>query len=138
MVKKILVVDDEPDKVQFLEEHLVGAGYQVVTALDGPEALQKAGAERPDLIVLDDRMPSMHGREVLRRLKDNPYTNNIPIIMAAEEPDDGELRCWQPCEDCYLTKPINPSEFLMYVQRIFDLMAGCTKFSSEHPDQAQT
>jgi CheY-like chemotaxis protein len=138
MAKTILVVDDEPDIVRSLEEHLVGAGYQVVTALDGREALQKAAAEKPDLIVLDDLMPSMHGLEVLRRLKDNPRTANIPIIMSAAEAQPDycirHIGCW----DCWLTKPVNPSELLMYIQRIFDLLGGSTCSRVWRPHQGRT
>jgi CheY-like chemotaxis protein len=120
VAKKILVVDDEPEIAQSLAEHLADAGYQVVAALDGREALQKAADEHPDLIVLDDLMPSMHGLEVLRRLRDNPSTVDIPVIMAYENSVPGFHA--GPCEDCSLVKPVNPGELLMYIQRIFDLM----------------
>src|SRR5688572_9588884 len=89
MAKKILVVDDEPDLLQSMAMHLVNAGYQVVTALDGREALQKAEAERPDLIVLDHVMPSMDGLDVLRSLRvpHTSATRDIPVIMATAEPE---------------------------------------------------
>jgi DNA-binding response OmpR family regulator len=121
--KKILVVDDEPGIVQLLAENLANAGYQVVTALDGPEAIRKATAERPDLIVMDDLMPSMDGREVLRSLQADldSTTAAIPVIMVAQEPQ--EMGCTRHLPyhwDCYLMKPVDPSELLMWIRRIFD------------------
>ena len=125
MPKKILAVDDERHIVRLVEVNLARAGYQVVTAFDGREALQKVEAEKPDLIVLDVMMPYMDGFEVLRNLKANPETAEIPVIMLTAKAQDADVfRGWQSGVDCYLTKPFNPMELLTFVKRIFDSQSG--------------
>jgi len=125
MPKKILAVDDERHIVRLVEVNLARAGYQVVTAFDGREALQKVEAEKPDLVVLDVMMPYMDGFEVLRNLKANPVTAEIPVIMLTAKAQDADVfRGWQSGVDCYLTKPFNPMELLTFVKRIFDSQAG--------------
>src|SRR5438270_3712183 len=120
MPKKILAVDDERHIVRLVEVNLARAGYQVVTAFDGREALQKVEAEKPDLVVLDVMMPFMDGFEVLRNLKANPETADIPVIMLTAKAQDADVfRGWQSGVDCYLTKPFNPMELLTFVKRIF-------------------
>src|SRR5947199_10451248 len=120
MPKKILAVDDERHIVRLVEVNLALAGYQVVTAIDGREALQKVEAEKPDLVVLDVMMPYMDGFEVLRNLKANPETADIPVIMLTAKAQDADVfRGWQSGVDCYLTKPFNPMELLTFVKRIF-------------------
>jgi DNA-binding response OmpR family regulator len=134
MARKVLVVDDEQDIVRLLEKNLVGAGYQVMTAFDGPEALQKAGVEKPDLVVLDDLMPTMDGSEVLRRLKASQATAEIPVIMMAERAKPSDVfRGYQQGVDAYLTKPINPAELLAFVKQILDSQAGLAEAGREIP-----
>jgi two-component system alkaline phosphatase synthesis response regulator PhoP/two-component system response regulator VicR len=124
MPKKILAVDDERHIVRLVEVNLARAGYQVVTAYDGREALQKVEAEKPDLVVLDVMMPYMDGFEVLRNLKANAATADIPVIMLTAKAQDADVfRGWQSGVDCYLTKPFNPMELLTFVKRIFDSQA---------------
>src|ERR1041384_518089 len=121
MPKKILAVDDERHIVRLVEVNRARAGYQVVTAFDGREALTKVESEKPDLVVLDVMMPYMDGFEVLRNLKANPVTAEIPVIMLTAKAQDADVfRGWQSGVDCYLTKPFNPMELLTFVKRIFD------------------
>ena len=121
MPKKILAVDDERHIVRLVEVNLQRAGYQVVTAFDGREALEKVKAENPDLVVLDVMMPYMDGFEVLKNLKADPTTAEIPVIMLTAKAQDADVfRGWQSGVDCYLTKPFNPMELLTFVKRIFD------------------
>jgi two-component system, OmpR family, alkaline phosphatase synthesis response regulator PhoP len=121
MAKKILAVDDERHIVRLVEVNLQRAGYEVVTAFDGKEALEKVKAEKPDLVVLDVMMPFMDGFEVLRNLKANAETAEIPVIMLTAKAQDADVfRGWQSGVDCYLTKPFNPMELLTFVKRIFD------------------
>ena len=123
MPKKILAVDDERHIVRLVEVNLQRAGYDVVTAFDGREALEKVKAENPDLIVLDVMMPYMDGFEVLKTLKADPSTAEIPVIMLTAKAQDADVfRGWQSGVDCYLTKPFNPMELLTFVKRIFDSM----------------
>src|SRR6266704_365498 len=125
MPKKILAVDDERHIVRLVEVNLARAGYQVVTAFDGREALQKVESEKPDLVVLDVMMPFMDGFEVLRNLKANPETADIPVIMLTAKAQDADVfRGWQSGVDCYLTKPFNPMELISFVKRIFKSLDG--------------
>ena len=121
MPKKILAVDDERHIVRLVEVNLQRAGYEVVTAYDGKEALEKVKSEKPDLVVLDVMMPYMDGFEVLKNLKADPITAEIPVIMLTAKAQDADVfRGWQSGVDCYLTKPFNPMELLTFVKRIFD------------------
>lgn len=121
MPKKILAVDDERHIVRLVEVNLQRAGYEVVTAYDGREALEKVKSENPDLVVLDVMMPYMDGFEVLKNLKADPTTAEIPVIMLTAKAQDADVfRGWQSGVDCYLTKPFNPMELLTFVKRIFD------------------
>jgi two-component system alkaline phosphatase synthesis response regulator PhoP/two-component system response regulator VicR len=118
--KKILAVDDERHIVRLIQVNLERAGYQVVTAFDGPEALKKVDVEKPDLVVLDVMMPKMDGFEVLKRLQANPETRDIPIIMLTAKAQDADVfRGWSSGVSAYLTKPFNPLELLTFIKRIF-------------------
>jgi two-component system alkaline phosphatase synthesis response regulator PhoP len=123
--RKILAVDDEKHIVRLVQVNLERAGYQVVTANDGKEALEKVAQENPDLVVLDVMMPYMDGFEVLQNLRRNPSTRDIPVIMLTAKAQDADVfKGWQSGVDCYLTKPFNPMELLSFVKRIFDSMGG--------------
>ena len=125
MPKKILAVDDERHIVRLVEVNLQRAGYEVVTAYDGREALEKVKAENPDLVVLDVMMPYMDGFEVLKNLKADPATAEIPVIMLTAKAQDADVfRGWQSGVDCYLTKPFNPMELISFVKRIFKSLEG--------------
>ena len=125
MPKKILAVDDEKHIVRLVQVNLERAGYTVVTANDGKEALQKVADENPDLVVLDVMMPYMDGFEVLQNLRRSPATRDIPVIMLTAKAQDADVfKGWQSGVDCYLTKPFNPMELLSFVKRIFDSMDG--------------
>lgn len=121
MAKKILVVDDEKHIVRLVEVNLQRAGYDVVTAYDGVQALEMVKQERPDMLVLDVMMPRMNGFEVLKQLKANPETQEIPVIMLTAKAQDADVfKGWQSGVDSYLTKPFNPMELLTFVKRIFE------------------
>jgi len=120
MAKKILAVDDEKHIVRLVQVNLERHGYTVVTAFDGKEALEKVQTEHPDLIVLDVMMPYMDGFEVLQNLKKDQSTRDIPVIMLTAKAQDADVfKGWQSGADCYLTKPFNPMELIMFVKRIF-------------------
>ena len=80
-VKTILVVDDEPDAIELVEFNLRAAGYGVIAAEDGEEAIRKAREGLPDLIVLDVMLPEVDGMAACRTLKNDPITSDIPVIM---------------------------------------------------------
>ena len=129
MAKKILVVDDERHIVRLIQVNLERAGYEVVTAFDGKDALEKVAIEDPDLVVLDIMLPDMDGFEVLRNLRDNPSTLELPVIMMTAKASDADVfRNWHiRCEQygiSYLVKPFNPAELISFVKRIFSAQDG--------------
>lgn len=86
MTKKILLVDDEPAVVKVLKNRLEENGYNVVTALNGEEGMEKVIEAKPDLIILDVLMPKTFGGEIATQLKANPHTSKIPIIFLSNVP----------------------------------------------------
>ena len=132
MAKRILAVDDERHIVRLIQVNLERAGYEVMTAGDGLQALEVVAKDRPDLIVLDWMMPQLNGMETLKRLKANPATNNIPVIMLTAKSQDADVfKGWQSGCDCYLTKPFNPMELLAFVKRIFTELENPTDGDDE-------
>ncbi len=107
----ILVADDNPDNVELVRQVLAGAGYTVVTAFDGDEALVKVAETNPDLIILDVMMPGKDGFEVCRRVKNWEQTRNIPVLMltALEDVAD-KVRGIESGADEFLTKPVDMVE----------------------------
>ena len=131
MPKKILAVDDERAIVRLVQVNLQRAGYEVVTAFDGKEALEKVESEQPDLVVLDVMMPYMDGFEVLQTLRKNPGTRVLPVIMLTAKAQDADVfRGWQSGVDCYLTKPFNPMELISFVKRIFKSLEDADRDSN--------
>lgn len=119
--KRVLVVDDERHIVRLVQVNLERQGYEVLTAYDGVECLEKAKAEKPDLIVLDVMMPRMDGFEALQRLKTDPETRQIPVIMLTARAQDRDvLQGYTYGADLYLTKPFSPLELISLVKRVFE------------------
>jgi two-component system cell cycle response regulator len=105
---KILIVDDEPFNVDYLEQELEDLGYDTVSAQNGREALERVAAELPDLILLDVMMPVMDGFSVCRTLKGNDDTRLIPIvIMTALDGIEDRIKGIEAGADDFLTKPVN-------------------------------
>jgi len=123
MGKRILVVDDERHIVRLVQVNLERAGYEILTAYDGIEALDKVKTESPDMVVLDVMMPRMDGFEVLKNLQADPRYQNIPVIMLTAKAQDADIfKGWASGVSSYLTKPFNPRELLVFVERIFQSM----------------
>jgi two-component system alkaline phosphatase synthesis response regulator PhoP/two-component system response regulator VicR len=117
----ILVVDDETHIRRLVQVNLERVGHTTVHAGDGVAALELIQRERFDLIVLDVMMPRMDGFEVLKRLKSELSTRDIPVIMLTAKAQDVDVfRGWTSGADLYLTKPFNPLELLSFVKRILD------------------
>ena len=116
---KILVVDDEPDLVSTVEYRLKFANCQVVTASNGQEGLERAAAEKPDLILLDTNMPGMSGHEMLEHLRADPALKHIPVIMltARCEPQDIAAASARGISD-YMTKPFHIAQLLDKIHAI--------------------
>jgi DNA-binding response OmpR family regulator len=116
---KILVVDDEPDAVELVEFNLKANGYDVVTAADGEEALEKARAVLPDLIVLDLMLPEVDGTEVCKILRRDQRTQAIPIIMlTAKAAEIDRVLGLELGADDYVTKPFSPRELVLRVKKL--------------------
>lgn len=126
MEKKVLVVDDDKHVPKLTRAALERAGYEVLLATDGMEALTAIERDRPHLILLDIAMPNMDGFETLRRLKSAPATCSIRIvIVSARDSDDDLKRAWQAGADGYLIKPFTPNGLLTMVKTVLnDLRAG--------------
>ena len=118
---KILVVDDEVYIVHILDFSLGMEGYEVVTALDGEEALSKAVEHRPDLVVLDIMMPKMDGYETCKRLKSQDQTKDIPVILLSAKGRnvDQKLGFEVGAED-YITKPFSPRKLVERINSILN------------------
>jgi phosphoserine phosphatase RsbU/P len=108
--QKILIVDDEPFNVDYVEQELEDEGYETISATDGQEALDKINRESPDLVLLDIMMPVMDGFEVLSKLKENPETRDIPVIVISASNDlKSVVRGIQSGAEDYLPKPFEPT-----------------------------
>ena len=119
MARKILACDDEPGVLQLVQVNLERAGYDVVTAADGREALDRIHTERPDLIILDIMMPYRDGLGVLQEIRRSPVTRDLPVILLTAKTATADVaRGWQEGADMYLTKPFDPQELLLFVERV--------------------
>ena len=117
MSKCILVVEDQEDNRRILRDLLVNAGYELIEAESGEEALMAVEAQRPDLILMDIQLPVMDGYEATRRIKSNPGMKEIPIIAVtsyALSGDEGKARA-AGC-NAYVTKPFSPRALLAKVR----------------------
>jgi len=115
---KILIVDDEKGTVEVVKNILIGQNYEVVTAYDGKEGIEKIQSENPDLIILDVHMPSMNGYELIRFLRNESVNANkpmIPIIVLTVKEKMEEMLKLEGVEGC-LIKPIAPSYLLAKVE----------------------
>jgi len=116
---KILIVDDDPDIVEFIRYNTTNAGYQVFMANDGLEALEVAESELPDLILLDIMMPKMDGVEVCQRLRANEkYDNTIIAFLTARSEDYSQVAALDYGGDDYITKPILPKVLMSRIKAL--------------------
>ena len=118
-VKKVLVVDDSPTERHVISELLVRSGYQVITAENGEEGIEKARREKPDLILMDVVMPGLNGYQATRTLTRDETTKQIPIIVCTSKGQETD-RIWglrQGALD-YLVKPVNAVELLAKIAEI--------------------
>ena len=110
---KILVVDDTPSNVKLLADVLGAKGYTVITAAAGADALEAVERERPDLVLLDVMMPGMSGYDVCRKLRANPATTMLPVVMiTALDPGQERVKGIEAGADDFLSKPIHQPEIL--------------------------
>ena len=129
MASKVLVVDDEPDAIDFVKEVLEGEGYEVVSASDGAKGLSAMRSQQPNLVILDVQMPKMDGFEVFQEMKKDESLKAMPVVMltgirdkvgmgfSAEDMKDymGEK------PQAYIEKPIDPDKLLETVKKILPI-----------------
>jgi two-component system, OmpR family, alkaline phosphatase synthesis response regulator PhoP len=118
--KKILIADDEPDILEILQYNLAAEGYQVTTAKDGDEALEKAKAFSPELIVLDIMMPKKNGIEVCNILRMQPaFVDTLIIFLTALSDEKNQINGLETGADDYVSKPISPKVLVSRVNALF-------------------
>ena len=117
VVKKVLVADDDPDMLTILRINLEAEGYAVEEAADGQEAWDLARTLHPDMVVLDVMMPGIDGIDVLTRMRTDPGTRDIPIVLlTAKTTDEDVWAGWRAGADYYLTKPFQLDELLHFIE----------------------
>ena|SRR3989338_2646321 len=120
--KKILVVDDERDMVEIMTFRLKSAGYDVLSAYDGQEALEKARRDKPDLIILDLMLPKIDGYKVCGMLKFDARFKKIPIILFTARAQEVDKKTGEDMgADAYITKPFEPAAFLAKIEELLKL-----------------
>ena len=127
MTARILVVDDVPANLRLLEAKLRAEYFEVALAASGPEALALSSAWAPDVVLLDVMMPGMDGYEVCRRLKSQPATAHIPVVMVTALVEQSErVRGLEAGADDFLSKPVEPD-------RLFSTLLRWLRRSRERP-----
>jgi CheY-like chemotaxis protein len=118
--KKVLVIDDNRFILRVIKSKLSSGGFQVITAVDGKEGLQKAFAEKPDLVITDIMMPKLDGFGVYQELQKNPRTQKVPVIfLTALGEEREELNELGPA--AVITKPFSPRQMLNTVNSMLNL-----------------
>jgi len=124
---KILVVDDEPDFLSTIQCRLEWHNYEVVTACNGKEGLEKALSEKPSLILLDTNMPIMNGREMLERLRNNPELKDIPVIMVTAQCDVQDITKASTLGiSDYIAKPFNFPQLMEKIEKTVENQKSTT------------
>jgi len=121
---KILIAEDEPDISQLIAFSLVYHGHEVLTAADGQEALDAAGATTPNLILMDVRMPRLDGLEACRLIKQVPGLQRVPVIFLTARGQDEEIQAGYAAGGSgYILKPFSVEEL---VRHVHDYLEGCS------------
>ena len=117
----ILIADDDPDILELVAFRLERAGYEIVRAADGEEALQLVSERLPDLAVLDVMMPKLTGYEITEQLRADESTKRIPVILLTARVQEADVaRGFESGADDYIKKPFSPGELQLRVQAILD------------------
>src|SRR5579862_5259216 len=122
MTARVLVVDDIPSNIKLLEARLVAEYFDVVSAANGQDALASIAAQEPDIVLLDVMMPGMDGFEVCRRIKSNPKTAHIPVVMVtALDQTSDRVAGLDAGADDFLTKPVDDAALFARVRSLVRL-----------------
>lgn len=133
MSKKILIIDDDLDTLRLVSLMLQRQGYEIITATNGKQGVEKTLEDKPQLILLDVMMPDMDGYEVARRIRENPITVGIPILMfTAKTQLDDKVAGFEVGVDDYLTKPTHPSELQAHVKALLSRSAQPPQVNTVH------
>ncbi|MBD2105265.1 response regulator transcription factor [Leptolyngbya sp. FACHB-261] len=118
-MSKVLVVEDSVTQREMITDLLKDSGLSVSVATDGVEALERIQGHRPDLVVLDIVMPRMNGYEVCRRIKADPKTQSVPVVMCSSKGEEFD-RYWgmKQGADAYIAKPFEPQELVGTVKQL--------------------
>lgn len=123
MAEKILIADDEPGVVKILGMRLKANGYHIIAANDGATAIKLAHHEKPDLIILDIKMPDIDGYAVLQNLKASPDTMSIPVVLfTALPPEQTQEKATQLGAEGFVSKSADPDEILAKITEILGQM----------------
>jgi adenylate cyclase len=134
---KILVVDDTPNNVKLLADLLASRGYEVVTATDGDEGLERVRDSKPDLVLLDVMMPRMNGYDTCRAIRADPETGILPVVMVtALDPSGERIKGIEAGADDFLTKPINMQELLARVKSLLRIQSLFQQVESQKRELA--
>ena len=115
-----MIADDEPDILEILKYNLTGEGYQVITAKDGDEAIDRAKFYHPDMIVLDIMMPKKNGVEVCEILRKQPaFRETLILFLTALSDDSTQVKGFETGADDYISKPVSPKVFISKVNSLF-------------------
>ena len=116
---RVLLVDDEPDLVTMVSLRLKTAGYEVITAGDGQQALEQVKTGSPEIIILDLMLPKLDGYKVCRLLKYDERYRNIPILIFTARAQGEDIKLASECgADAYLTKPFDPQVLLSKIEEL--------------------
>ena len=118
-LRRVLVVDDDEVIRQLIAANLTLEGFDVATAVDGRDCLDKVSAFAPDVITLDVMMPRLDGCETAIRLRERPDTSHIKVVLISAGVQEGDqTQHWHACADAYLTKPFDPAEMIRVIREL--------------------
>lgn len=121
MSKRVLIVDDEEVIRKFLKIHLAKLGYEVKEAADGEQAIEQLGIDDFDLLICDILMPKKNGWEVMKEVKSNPKTRNLPVIILTAKNEDSDMfKGYDLGANYYMTKPFTKAQLFYGLKLMFD------------------
>ena len=119
MSRRVLVIEDQEDNRRIMRDLLTGNGYEVIEVVNGLDGVAAAETSRPDLILMDIQLPGIDGYEATRRIKANPETRRIPIVVVTSYALSGDdVKAFEAGCDAYVAKPFSPRELLAKIREL--------------------